>query len=128
MAREADALRGRRRVMPAWLGHSARGIIASVQPVGQLQPGVEAEISQLTDADAFNFLVVAAISLFGVWIMTIQSRDDDFEDAPPDSCALCGDTIDDWAGATYPGPKSRRSLGLEVGEAVCQRCVRRLGG
>jgi hypothetical protein len=105
-----------------------RATIGLVPQDLQLQPAVEAELSQLTNEDLLNFLIIAGISLFGIWVMTAtgSSGEDEFEDAPPDECALCGDEINDWEGATYPGPKSRAYLGIQPGQAVCKRCVKQL--
>lgn len=85
----------------------------------------EQELSTLTVDDWTNYLVVAGISLFGVWVMTIgDSRGGESEvEEAEDVCALCGELIDPTVGATFPGPRAQRRLDLYPGEAVCRRCA-----
>jgi hypothetical protein len=103
-------------------------MIGLVPDLEQAQRTVESELSTWTQKDVVNLVVVAGISLFGVWVMTLRVRDDDEEpeDDEPDVCALCARVIDPRKGAVFPGPQSQAALGLYPGEAVCKRCERQI--
>ena len=103
-------------------------MIGLVPDLEQAKRTVESELSTWTEEDVVNLFIVAGISLFGVWVITLGSRNDDEEpeDEGPDVCALCGRPVDPRRGAVFPGPQSQAALGLYPGEAVCKRCERQI--
>jgi hypothetical protein len=98
-----------------------------VDALGQIRPDVEADLSRITADDLLGFALVGVVAIVGVWIMTLPSRldSDEPEDEEP-ACALCGREAMLGRGAVFPGPRSRKALGIGLGEPVCPSCVRRL--